>query len=112
LAFPTGDEREQLPPSEPDESETYGCDARSVIDHCSVVPPWEQSCPRCPNRRAQQQQTAHRGPEGRFSWECPCHTINDGDIDRRQESRNRKAAAGLRQRRLVTQTHTRWRRSS
>ena len=40
-------EREDLPPSEPDKAETYGYDARAVVDHCSIVRPCEQSCPLC-----------------------------------------------------------------
>ena len=42
-----GDEREHLPPSEPDKAETYGYDARAVVDHCSIVRPCEPSCPFC-----------------------------------------------------------------
>jgi hypothetical protein len=40
-------EREHLPPSEPDKADTYGYDARAVVDHCSIVRPFEQSCPLC-----------------------------------------------------------------
>jgi hypothetical protein len=40
-------EREHLLPSEPDKAETYGYEARAVIDHCSIVRPCEQSCPLC-----------------------------------------------------------------
>ena len=37
-------ERDHLLPSEPDKAETYGYDARAVVDHCSIVRPCEQSC--------------------------------------------------------------------
>jgi hypothetical protein len=40
-------EREHLLPSEPDKADTYGYDARTVVDRCSIVRPCEQSCPVC-----------------------------------------------------------------
>jgi hypothetical protein len=41
------DEREHLPPSEPDKAGTYGYDGGAVVGHCSIVRPCEQSCPLC-----------------------------------------------------------------